>query len=53
MDIRSKEEFNYFMRRALASNTDDCYIELYNSSLRYVIPTHKHSSCLVELRLRL
>lgn len=34
MDIRSKEEFNYFMRRALASNTDDCYIELYNSSLR-------------------
>jgi hypothetical protein len=35
MDLRSKEEFNFFMRRALASNTDDCYIELYNATLRF------------------
>jgi hypothetical protein len=34
MDLRSKEEFNFFMRRALSSNVDDCYIELYNASLR-------------------
>jgi len=39
MDIRCKAEFDFFMQRALASfkegsNTDDCYIELYNILLR-------------------
>ena len=40
MDIKIKEEFEFFMQRALASysagsNTDDNYIELYNMLLRY------------------
>ena len=39
MDLRSKEEFEFFMQRALesftaGSNTDDNYIELYNILLR-------------------
>merc|ERR1712037_17669 len=39
MDIKSKEEFEFFMQRALASysggtNNDDNYIELYNILLR-------------------
>ena len=39
MDIKIKEEFEFFMQRALASysagsNTDDNYIELYNMLLR-------------------
>jgi Ca2+-binding EF-hand superfamily protein len=34
MDLLSKDDFNYFMRRALTSTNDDCYIELYNLLLR-------------------
>jgi len=39
MDIKNKEEFEFFMQRALASystgtNSDDNYIELYNMLLR-------------------
>merc|ERR1711915_319190 len=39
MDLRSKEEFEFFMQRAVDSfadgaNTDDNYIELYNMLLR-------------------
>jgi len=42
MDIRSKEEFEHFMGRAIESfsqgtHTDDCYIELYNILLRCFI----------------
>jgi len=34
MDLRTKEEFHVFMKRALSSDVDDCYIELYNLLLR-------------------
>ena len=39
MDLKNKEEFEFFMQRALASfsagtNLDDNYIELYNILLR-------------------
>jgi len=42
MDMRTKEEFQHFMCRAMDSftqgtNTDDCYIELYNILLRCFI----------------
>merc|ERR1712241_1291215 len=37
MDLKSKQEFVFFMRRALASDADDCYIELYNLLLRSFI----------------
>jgi len=42
MDIRNKEEFQFFMQRAMqsygsGSNHDDCYIELYNMLLRCFI----------------
>merc|ERR1712107_643103 len=30
MDIRSKDEFVYFMQRACEDTSNDCYIELYN-----------------------
>jgi len=34
MDVASKSDFDFFMVRALANTTDDCYIELYNILLR-------------------
>jgi len=34
MDLGSKQEFVAFMKRAVSSNIDDCYIELYNLLLR-------------------
>jgi len=34
MDIPSQDDFNFFMTRALSSNADDSYIELYNILLR-------------------
>eukprot|EP00092_Neocalanus_flemingeri_P019209 GFUD01020808.1.p1 GENE.GFUD01020808.1~~GFUD01020808.1.p1 ORF type:complete len:226 (-),score=81.07 GFUD01020808.1:243-920(-) len=34
MDLRTKQEFVVFMKRAVSSNIDDCYIELYNLLLR-------------------
>ena len=36
MDIRSKDEFVYFMQRACEDTGNDCYIELYNILLRYI-----------------
>ena len=35
MDIRSKDEFIYFMQRATEDTSNDCYIELYNILLRW------------------
>ena len=35
MDIASKNEFIYFMQRAVEDQSNDCYIELYNILLRY------------------
>ena len=37
MDIKSKEEFIYFMQRACEDTYNDCYIELYNILLRSFI----------------
>merc|ERR1712012_918596 len=37
MDIRSKDEFVYFMQRACEDTSNDCYIELYNILLRAFI----------------
>merc|ERR1712107_902660 len=34
MDIASKNEFIYWMQRAVEDQTNDCYIELYNILLR-------------------
>ncbi|XP_023332057.1 uncharacterized protein LOC111704149 [Eurytemora carolleeae] len=34
MDLANKDDFTFFMRRALTSSDDDCYIELYNLLLR-------------------
>jgi len=34
MDLKAKEDFDFFIQRALTSNMDDCYIELYNILLR-------------------
>jgi len=34
MDIASKNEFIYFMQRAVEDQSNDCYIELYNLLLR-------------------
>lgn len=34
MDIKTKQEFVQFIKRAVSSTTDDCYIELYNLLLR-------------------
>jgi len=34
MDLVHKDDFNFFMQRALTSTQDDCYIELYNLLLR-------------------
>ena len=34
MDIRTKDEFVYFMQRACEDTCNDCYIELYNILLR-------------------
>ena len=34
MDIKTKQEFVQFIKRAVASTSDDCYIELYNLLLR-------------------
>jgi len=41
MDIRSKEEFVYFMQRACEDTCNDCYIELYNILLRAFISADK------------
>ena len=35
MDLANKDDFTFFMRRALTSSDDDCYIELYNLLLRF------------------
>ena len=35
MDIASKNEFIYWMQRAVEDQTNDCYIELYNILLRF------------------
>merc|ERR1712050_30462 len=37
MDIANKNEFIYFMQRAVEDQTNDCYIELYNILLRAFI----------------
>merc|ERR1711915_536406 len=34
MDLRNQDDFNVFMSRAMESNNNDCYIELYNVLLR-------------------
>jgi len=34
MDIKTKLEFVHFIKRAVSSTSDDCYIELYNLLLR-------------------
>ena len=34
MDIASKNEFIYWMQRAVEDQNNDCYIELYNILLR-------------------
>ena len=34
MDIASKNEFIYWMQRAVEDQQNDCYIELYNILLR-------------------
>jgi len=34
MDVKTKEEFDIFMSRAMEGNDNDCYIELYNILLR-------------------
>merc|ERR1712038_2055027 len=41
MDIRSKDEFIYFMQRATEDTSNDCYIELYNILLRAFISADK------------
>merc|ERR1712012_84277 len=41
MDIRSKDEFIYFMQRACEDTSNDCYIELYNILLRAFISADK------------
>ena len=35
MDIRTKDEFVFFMQRACEDTSNDCYIELYNILLRW------------------
>ena len=35
MDIKTKQEFVQWVKRAV-STSDDCYIELYNLLLRYI-----------------
>ena len=45
MDIRSKDEFIYFMQRACEDTSNDCYIELYNILLRYVYSLILFNSC--------
>eukprot|EP00091_Calanus_sinicus_P012890 TRINITY_DN287_c0_g1_i16.p1 TRINITY_DN287_c0_g1~~TRINITY_DN287_c0_g1_i16.p1 ORF type:complete len:113 (+),score=30.78 TRINITY_DN287_c0_g1_i16:120-458(+) len=37
MDIRTKDEFIFFMQRACEDTCNDCYIELYNILLRAFI----------------
>merc|ERR1712080_151723 len=37
MDIANKNEFIFFMQRAVEDQTNDCYIELYNILLRAFI----------------
>jgi len=34
MDLKTKQEFVFFMKRAVSSTIDDCYVELYNLLLR-------------------
>merc|ERR1712098_606475 len=41
MDIRTKDEFIYFMQRACEDTSNDCYIELYNILLRAFISADK------------
>ena len=35
MDIASKNDFIYWMQRAVEDQQNDCYIELYNILLRW------------------
>ena len=37
MDIRNKDEFIIFMQRATEDTSNDCYIELYNILLRWLM----------------
>ena len=37
MDIRNKDEFIIFMQRATEDTSNDCYIELYNILLRFLV----------------
>jgi Ca2+-binding EF-hand superfamily protein len=41
MDIRTKDEFVFFMQRACEDTSNDCYIELYNILLRAFITADK------------
>jgi len=41
MDIKTKDEFIYFMQRACEDTCNDCYIELYNILLRAFITADK------------
>merc|ERR1712168_302327 len=41
MDIRDKNEFVFFMQRALEDTFNDCYIELYNILLRAFVAADK------------
>jgi len=42
MDIRDKNEFIFFMQRALEDQYNDCYIELYNILLRAFVSADKN-----------
>jgi len=42
MDIRDKNEFIFFMQRALEDQYNDCYIELYNILLRAFVAADKN-----------
>merc|ERR1712128_354300 len=41
MDIKTKDEFIFFMQRACEDTCNDCYIELYNILLRAFISADK------------
>jgi len=41
MDIQTKREFIQFVKRAVSSTSDDCYIELYNLLLRVFVAADK------------
>jgi len=42
MDIKDKNEFIFFMQRALEDQYNDCYIELYNILLRAFVSADKN-----------